>query len=186
MSEKQETIEDIVAEMHKVKGFSVPYAPSGHNGVWTADLVVFADRIEDAWRTEKAEIEARALEVGGTIEASRHKEGNAAAMREALEMMSSLFANGVICTSYANTQEEMEQIEELYRKAKAALSAPPRNCDRFSDETEAMVAFLNEVWLISVNNLKQDPFDEWTPEMKARYAKWLKEFRKEEKEGDMV
>ena len=55
--------------------------------------------------------------------------GNAAAMREALEMMISLFSKGVLCTSYADTIEEMEQIEELYRKAKAALSEPQRNCD---------------------------------------------------------
>ena len=55
--------------------------------------------------------------------------GDIKAMRDALEMMSDLFAKGVICTSYANTPEEIEQIEELYRKAKSALSVPPRNCD---------------------------------------------------------
>ena len=54
---------------------------------------------------------------------------NNMAMRETLEMMISLIDKGVICTSYANTPEEMEQIEEFYRKVKAALSAPPRNCD---------------------------------------------------------
>ena len=63
-----------------------------------------------------------------------------------------------------------------------ALHSKVLNCDRFNDETEAMVAFLNEVWLISVTNLKHDPFDEWTPEMKARYAKWLME-PKDAKEG---
>lgn len=63
-----------------------------------------------------------------------------------------------------------------------AIHSPVRNCDRFSDETDAQVAFLNEVWLISVTNLKDDPFDEWTPEMKARYAKWLMEL-KDAKEG---
>ena len=63
-----------------------------------------------------------------------------------------------------------------------ALHSPVRNCDRFNDETEAQVAFLNEVWLISVTDLKDDPFDEWTPEMKARYAKWLMEM-KDAKDG---
>ena len=48
MREKQETIADIVAEMRTIRGFPVPYAPSGHNGVWTADLVEFAARIEAA------------------------------------------------------------------------------------------------------------------------------------------
>ena len=61
---------------------------------------------------------------------------NVKAMREALEMMSALFAKGVICTSYANTPEEMEQIEELYRKAQAALALPRRNCDVGTAATE--------------------------------------------------
>ena len=65
-----------------------------------------------------------------------------------------------------------------------ATRSPVRNCDRFSDETEAQVAFLNEVWLISVTNLKDDPFDEWTPEMKARYAKWLLELKDAKDGGD--
>jgi len=65
-----------------------------------------------------------------------------------------------------------------------ALNSPVKNCDRFSDETEAMVAFLNEVWLISVDDLKHDPFDEWTPEMKARYAKWLMELKDAKEGGD--
>lgn len=50
--------------------------------------------------------------------------GNTASMREALELMNDLFDKGVICTSYANTAEEMEQIEELYQKAKSALDKP--------------------------------------------------------------
>lgn len=57
--------------------------------------------------------------------------GDQTKMREALETMINLFEQGIICTSYANSVEEMEQIEELYCKAKAALSAPERNCDRF-------------------------------------------------------
>ena len=58
-------------------------------------------------------------------------------MREALEMMIALFDNRVICTSYANTPEEMEQIEELYRKVKAALAKPPRNCDMGTADEQA-------------------------------------------------
>ena len=65
-----------------------------------------------------------------------------------------------------------------------ALHSKVLNCDRFNDETEAMVAFLNEVWLISVTDLKDDPFDEWTPEMKARYAKWLMELKDAKEGGD--
>ena len=54
---------------------------------------------------------------------------NMAELREALETTNNLFEHGVICTSYANSAEEMEQVEELYRKAKSALATPARNCD---------------------------------------------------------
>ena len=72
----------------------------------------------------------------------------------------------------ADTAQVLNDVECALCKA---LDHRPRNCDRFGGETEAMVAFLNEVWRISVKSLKDDPFDEWTPEMKARYAKWLME-----------
>ena len=57
--------------------------------------------------------------------------------------------------------------------AQSALAKPPRNCDRFGGETEAMVAFLNEKWLVGVADLKEYPFCEWSHVMKAMYAKWL-------------
>lgn len=50
-------------------------------------------------------------------------------LREVIEKLSDLFERGVICTSYANTAEEMEQIDELYQMAKAALAEPVRNCE---------------------------------------------------------
>ena len=68
--------------------------------------------------------------------------------------------------------------------ANKILDLPLRNCDRFGDEVDAQATFLNEVWLISVTNLKDDPFDEWTPEMKARYAKWLLEMKDAKDGGD--
>ena len=61
-----------------------------------------------------------------------------------------------------------------------AIHSPVRNCDRFSDKTDAQVAFLNEVWLIGVDSgsmLDLDKFDNWTPEMNARYAEWLMELK---------
>lgn len=58
----------------------------------------------------------------------------------------------------------------------AALSAPPRNCDRFADELDAQLAFLNEVWLISVDRetmLERDKYENWTDAMRTRYGRWL-------------
>ena len=86
---------------------------------------------------------------------------NAAAMREALKTVKRYFDGYTV-----NVPEMRSQVD-------AALAAPPRNCDRFADETDAQIAFLNEVCFIGVTTLKDDPFDGWTNLMKERYAKWL-------------
>ena len=181
---------------------------------------------------ERTEIEEREMDKNVSKNGADFGQlGNMAAMREALEKMSDLFDRGVICTSCANTAEEMEQIEELYLMAQAALAmeannmktmrdalvavkksidgigassldcdpeilmasltqvcarlsaridaalaAPPRNCDRFADELDAQLAFLNEVWLISINRetmTEQDTYENWTDEMRTRYGRWL-------------
>ena len=64
----------------------------------------------------------------------------------------------------------------------SALGNPYRNCDRFVDELDAQIAFLNEVWLISVskeNMIEKDRFENWTEQMKERYGRWLMEHVKE-------
>ena len=69
----------------------------------------------------------------------------------------------------------MTMKDTMTMEADATLSAP-RNCDRFEHEIDAQIAFLNEVWLISVDKdamLERDRFENWTDEMKAAYAKWL-------------
>lgn len=66
-----------------------------------------------------------------------------------------------------NTSDLADDVWEALHKK------PPRNCDRFGSEEEAQIAFLNEVWLISVEDLKYDPFEGWTEQMKGEYAKWL-------------
>lgn len=69
---------------------------------------------------------------------------------------------------------------ELHNKLcdmlKSALAKPQRNCDRFADELDAQLAFLNEVWLISVDRetmLERDQYENWTDEMRSRYGRWL-------------
>lgn len=94
---------------------------------------------------------------------------NMTAMREALEM----FVDAYRATSYSLC---IENLRPAYQKADAALSAPPRNCDRFADELDAQLAFLNEVWLISIDResmTEQDEYDRWTDEMRKRYGRWL-------------
>lgn len=65
---------------------------------------------------------------------------------------------------------------ETQKMARKALSRPVRNCDRFGDELDAQLAFLNEEWLISVSRetmLERDKFENWTCYMRSCYARWL-------------
>ena len=165
MSEHNERLVDIVAEMR--------YSIIPKHRIDHELLALYAYRIEAAARRERAEIEANALAVGGVVEASRNKpSGDAAAMREALGAVAELFweIQGLGRSPISNKAYAVK------RKVIAALAKPPRNCDRFADELDAQIAFLNEVWLISVTKeslLEHDKFENWTDEMKARYAAWL-------------
>ena len=66
-----------------------------------------------------------------------------------------------------------EKFGERLDRIEGILKAKLRNVERFSTEEEAQVAFLNEEQLISCDSTKDDPFDEWTDEMKCKYSKWL-------------
>ena len=80
----------------------------------------YANRIEAAWKREKAEIEANALAVGGVVEAARHTPCNAAAMRKALVEI-----DRVVFDKRRHTKEEVE----AHRLATEALTVPARQCD---------------------------------------------------------
>ena len=115
-SGKRETLADVVAWLRD------PKIKNPMRKTWRD---VLADRIEAAWRREKAEIEANALAVGGIVEAARHKPGNAAAMREALRE-----AIGETCAGCTRDCDACVNLKSGWmKKAKAALSAPARNCD---------------------------------------------------------
>ena len=128
MSNKQETIADIVAEMRN----------EGHAGdesclEWVgAKMRTYADRIEAAAKRER-EAGAEAAQVCGEIgemigrEATREKSsrvGNSAKMREALSDACYAMFN------FLKTQNGgYEEMAKALDKAKAALAATPRNCD---------------------------------------------------------
>ena len=136
MSNKQETISDIVADI-RAQNQGLPedgYALSP----LVCDLLSLADRIEAAAKRER-EAGAEAAQICGEIgemigrEATREKSsqvGNAAKIREALE--------AVVKVGYPhNFQKEAYHIREYcyeittaIKKCFAALSSPPRNCDR--------------------------------------------------------
>ena len=100
--------------------------------------------------------------------------GNAAAMREALEFVKRYLRLALqVC---GDTKYFAGCMNVAANRCSDALAAPPRNCDRFADELDAQLAFLNEVWLISIDRetmTEQDAYENWTDEMRARYGRWL-------------
>ena len=137
MANTHETTADIIAEMR---------------GIRIREFQDYADRLEAAYRREKAAIEADALEVGGIVEAAHRREiservtravkntakiideqkrvGDAAKLREALEFCVKGMCGFCRMDAEARgmTTECVNGCEAL-RKAKAALAAPARNCD---------------------------------------------------------
>ena len=131
MSNKQETIADIVADI-RAQNQGLPedsYALSP----LVCDLLSFADRIEEAAKRER-EAGAEAAQVCGEIgemigrEATREESsrvGNAAKMRDSLSDACYAMFN------FLKTQNGgYEEMAKALDKAKATLAEPPRNCDR--------------------------------------------------------
>jgi len=104
--------------------------------------------------------------------------GNFSAMRKALVIAKSNF--DAIGANACEGDLNLDAVEVICARIsaiiEAALSAPRRNCDRFVDELDAQLAFLNEKWLISVDResmLERDKLENWTDEMRLRFARWL-------------
>lgn len=90
----------------------------------------FAARLKAALKRERASFDcecAGIAELAAKEEAARHKPGNAAAMREALNYIVWIakIALNVNCVGNSNYSELWSIID----KCKSALSAPPRQCD---------------------------------------------------------
>lgn len=135
MKNTQESSADIIAEIRDLsegvkQGQLLPTAYGKPLDIYFAAL---ADRLEAALKHEKAAIEADALAVGGIVEASRHKPGNAAAMREALRACFGF----IMRLDRAFNPFMQKLLEDAITKAKAALAKPPRNCDVGTAEEQA-------------------------------------------------
>ena len=98
---------------------------------------------------------------------------NNAAIREALIKVSEWMAHRIATGGFEASPTFPTVLEDVVLPA---LAKPPRNCDRFANELDAQLAFLNEVWLISIDRetmTEQDTYERWTDEMRTRYGKWL-------------
>lgn len=136
---EQETIADIIAEKRSeakelrdtAKGV---FWNRGELESRADDLEDEADRLDAAHKREKAAIEADALAVGGIVEAARKRErGDSAKQREALKDIVRIVEQ--IRLLYSDFPYE---IHDIARKARAALAAPPRNCDKVKTSWEAL------------------------------------------------
>ena len=155
--DRLETIDDIINEKRTTAREIRSGTPNQYGLELAVMLEAEADRIEAAWKRER-EAGAEAAQICGNIgemigrEAACketvtdcHGLGKAAAMREALEKADA--ALSLISKSSwfvdANFAETIGVIE-AGKAIQAALSAPPRNCDRFANANEALEAFEKE------------------------------------------
>ena len=140
MSNKQETVETVAAEMRNES-----HAGDESCLEWVgAKMRTYADRFEAAHQREVAELKSKMNDVVcenealrdacGTCGVKREREatrekssqvGNAAKMREALSDACYAMFN------FLKTQNGgYEEMAKALDKAKATLAEPPRNCDR--------------------------------------------------------
>lgn len=120
--EKRETIAEVVADMRKA-GALMPAA-------YMRDLLNYADRIESAWKREKAEWEAAACAcvsdavMSGRVAVEHVPIGNAAALRQAVVKALTLLQ---VCTWPSGVS--LDGVAEVVHEIDSALDKPPRNCD---------------------------------------------------------
>ena len=120
MAKTNDTIKGLLAEF---RGYSAGMPASYHVTMSWADFRKMLDRFDAA---NKREVQ-NALDAGGFVEASRKNKqvGNAAKLREALENIAVNLEHRLFAKYPSNASDEW-----MYQKARAALAAPPRNCDR--------------------------------------------------------
>jgi hypothetical protein len=148
------------------------------------------DRLEEAVNNERKALE----NFYARCASEANMQGNNAAIREALKAINCINTGGLKRLLVELVESDIfdggliNKTISAVEKARRVLSTPARNCDRFADETDAQIAFLNEVWLISVDRktmLVRDKYENWSDEMRAKYGRWLLSPAAERKgEGD--
>lgn len=163
-------IDDVlITPYRQCKRFSAPFyvevgtsivairCASNHDVVWRADHSVHGkatvDWAESVCTRMNQEAHIRELSKNG---ADFGQLGNAAKLREALNRLV-IASEGFLKTHsakyYVDTTEALD-------KAKAAIAAPPRNCDRFASAEEAWDAY--DEWVESYRAQgKTEPFNEF-------------------------
>ena len=148
--ESKETVADIMSEMREYADSMEKHLLYDLRECATDYLRVLADRIEDAVNRQfrdaakmipHEEVAVSKMETTTPTSEKSSAVGNAAAMREALDMLLGLFDSELVEYSDSCDTSDTAQIQYVIDKANAALSAPPRNCDRFATLDDARNAF---------------------------------------------
>ena len=149
-----------------------------HHGAW--DMRIMSDAISSGRSIQDTRITLALSEGSGESSPSPSSPTSSAptdsaAIREALESILNLAyeVNDANADGGCRTNIPTEFVIDTIKNA---LAKPARNCDRFADELDAQLAFLNEVWLISIDRetmTEQDTYEKWTDEMKTKYGRWL-------------
>lgn len=134
MADTQETIADIVRKMRneiaELRNVS-PNVPSIAADWWEARV----DEIEAAHKRELSKNASKKRADFGQL-------GDAAKLRNACANIAE-YARAAMC--HATDTHVLGYLNQIEGWAKAALSAPPRNCDRFATADEAFHAWNNTV-----------------------------------------
>ena len=136
-TEKQETVADILKEMRAFKRYAQSESSDcRYVAYWTYET--FPARLEAAWKRER-ELGAEAAQICGELGEAigRASGGNAAAMREALEKIASYETPHNFQAERSDIADACYDLTRAIKAAKAALSAPPRNCDVGTAEAQS-------------------------------------------------
>ena len=142
MSNEQETIADIIAEMRRFG-----------NRHWMHDegqnVRMFADRLEAAWKREELRWAKANGELAKMLTFEKAQGGNAAAMREYSKRLVDAVKDADLCdfiygSDFCKSCQFIPMCKAA-RDCESALSAPPRNCDKYRDYESLCRAWENAV-----------------------------------------
>jgi hypothetical protein len=170
MSDTNDTVDGLLAEF---RGYSAGMPPGYHVTMSWHDFRVMLNRLEAAHERELLTKPAENVNSASASDTAGNS-GNAAKLREALERVLcwlkrmnaeplDTLAVSEFTPSYAVNRTAKSIIEDNdyhISQITAALSAPPRNCDRFASAEEAWDAY--DEWVESYRSKgKTEPFNEF-------------------------